>query len=55
MQGELKERWLQLCKQAAVEHDAGKLMLLVEEINRLLDEKETRLQRLSSQTENGDL
>jgi len=40
MEGQLKERWMQLCEQAAVEQDTYKLMLLIQEINRLLEEKE---------------
>ena len=40
-----KERWLELCQQAAVEQDPKKLMELVAEINRLLQEKEQRLQK----------
>jgi len=43
MQGEKKERWLELCAQAAVEQDPQKLMELVREINTLLEEKERRL------------
>jgi hypothetical protein len=43
MQGEKKERWMELCAQAAVEQDPQKLMKLVEEINDLLEEKERRL------------
>ncbi len=43
MQGERKERGMQLCEQAAVEQDPKKLMELVEEINALLEEKERRL------------
>ena len=38
-----KERWLQLCEQAAVEEDPVKQMTLVHEINRLLAEREARL------------
>jgi hypothetical protein len=34
---------MQLCAQAAVETDPEKLLLLVKEINRLLEEKEQRL------------
>jgi hypothetical protein len=45
MQGQVKEEWMQLCERAAVEQDAGKLMELVNEINRMLDEKENRLKR----------
>lgn len=43
MQGEAKERWVQLCEQAAVEQDPEKLLVLVTEINRMLGEKERRL------------
>jgi hypothetical protein len=43
MQGEKKERWMELCAQAAVEQDPAKLMELVQEINALLEEKERRL------------
>jgi hypothetical protein len=43
MQGKVKEEWTQLCEQAAVEQDSEKLMALVSEINRMLDEKEQRL------------
>ena len=38
-----KERWLQLCEQAALEQDPEKLMTLVHEINRLLAEREARI------------
>src|SRR5262249_34537912 len=37
------ERWRQLCEQAAVERDSGKLLELIREINRLLNEKKQRL------------
>jgi len=46
MQGQAKERWLELCEQAAIEQDSAKLFQLVKEINRLLEEKENRLQKL---------
>ena len=42
MEGEIKERWFQLAQLAAVEQDPEKLIVLVQEINRLLDEKEER-------------
>lgn len=45
MIGKTKERWLELCEQAAVEQDHNKLLALVQEINRLLDEKRDRLRR----------
>jgi hypothetical protein len=35
--------WMELCQQASVEQDHEKLMELINEITRLLDEKETRL------------
>ncbi len=37
-----EERWRQLCAKAAVEQDPEKLMDLVKEISRLLDEKQSR-------------
>ena len=48
--GENEERWKDLCAQAAQEQDPVKLQLLVQEINRLLEGKRTRLEvnRLSS-------
>ena len=45
MKGEAKRHWTKLCEQAANEQDSTKLMKLVEEITRLLDEKETRLRK----------
>jgi hypothetical protein len=44
MKGKTKELWEHYCEQAAVEQDPDKLMQLVEEINRMLEEKEKRLQ-----------
>jgi hypothetical protein len=46
MQGETKERWQQLCEQATIEQDPKKLMILIVEINRLLEEKDERLRQL---------
>jgi len=43
MIGENRERWRELCEQAAIEQDPQKLLELVREINRLLGEKQTRL------------
>ena len=48
MEGEIKERWFQLAQLAAVEQDPDKLIVLVQEINRLLDEKEKRLNQKRS-------
>jgi hypothetical protein len=45
MQGKVKEQWIQLCEQAAVEQDDEKLLVLVNEINRMLEEKDRRLRR----------
>jgi len=43
MQGKVKEEWVQMCEQAAIEQNSEKLMALVTEINRMLDDKEQRL------------
>jgi hypothetical protein len=48
MQGEDKERWQELCAQAAAEQDPKKLLELVGEINRLLEKKERRLRTPST-------
>lgn len=45
MQGEQKERWLELCEQAANEDNCERLVQLVKEINRLLEEKENLLKK----------
>lgn len=45
MYEEKKERWRELCEQAAVEHDTDRLIALVIEINRLFDEKERSLRQ----------
>jgi hypothetical protein len=39
---EKEERWRELCAQAAVEQDSQKLMALVQEISRLLAQKQSR-------------
>ena len=43
MQGKTKERWIELCEQAVVEQDDEKLMRLIDEINRMLEQKDERL------------
>ena len=43
MQGKTRERWVELCEQAAREEDPNRLMQLVQEINKLLIEKEELL------------
>ena len=43
MKDKAKERWMELCEQAANEQDSTKLIALIREINRLLDAKKKRL------------
>jgi hypothetical protein len=43
MQGETKERWMELATLATTEQDPVKLLELIAEINKLLLEKEGRL------------
>ena len=43
MEGPVRERWMELAALAATEQDSNKLLVLVQEINRLLEEKEQRL------------
>jgi hypothetical protein len=38
-----KEQWQRLCEQIAVEQDPTRFMNLVNELNKLLEEKERRL------------
>jgi hypothetical protein len=52
MKGETRERWRNLCEQAATEQDPIRLLQLVSEINRLLLEKEERLVRQEQQAKN---
>jgi hypothetical protein len=47
--GENKERWKQLCEQAANEQDPAKLVELVKQINDLLENKKRRLDSPSDQ------
>jgi len=47
LKGQTKEIWMQLCERAASEQDPEKLMELVKEINRILEEKERRLKNTS--------
>jgi hypothetical protein len=47
MIGDDKEHWKVLCEQAAVEQDPQKLVELIKQINRLLEEKQSRLQNRS--------
>jgi hypothetical protein len=51
MQSESKERWMLLCEQAATEKNSEKLIELIKEINKLLEERRLRLnQREANQT-----
>jgi len=43
MIGKNQERWRELCEQAAAEQDPKKMLLLVREISKLLEEKQARL------------
>ena len=43
MEAEVRERWMHLCEKAVTEEDPERLMELVSEINRILEEKERRL------------
>jgi hypothetical protein len=43
MIGKNKERWRELCELAEKEQDPDKLIALIKEINRLLEEKQSRL------------
>jgi hypothetical protein len=45
MKGQTLERWQQLCALAVEEQDSGKLLEIVKEINRLLEEKEQKLKK----------
>jgi len=47
------EKWQDLCAQAATEQDPKKLMALVSEINRLLEEKERRLAKVGDECKSG--
>jgi hypothetical protein len=54
LKGEKKEIWMHLCEQAAVEQDPAKLMDLIKEINKLLEEKERRLKGDSNSPNHND-
>ena len=45
MQGKVKEEWIQLCEKIAIEQDTDRMITLVRELNRMLEEKEKRLER----------
>ena len=54
MQGETKERWVQLCEQAASEQDSQKFIKLIDEIFRLLEEKRSRVSKKEADEMAGD-
>ncbi len=43
MQGEEAERWRELCAAIAEEKDHERLLKMVEELNRLLEQRESRM------------
>jgi hypothetical protein len=49
MQGQTEETWRALCERAVVEKDPDNLLQIVKEINRLLTEKESRIQAVPSE------
>ena len=46
MEDQTKERWYQLCGQAALEQDSKKLLALVTELNSLLEMRDQCLSRV---------
>lgn len=46
MQGQTERTWRSLCELAIIEKDPEKLLILMEEINEILLEKENRLQHI---------
>ena len=54
MEGQKRERWMQLAEQAAGAKDPEILLRLIAEINELLDEKEERLIRARLANKTGD-
>jgi hypothetical protein len=46
MKGEKRERWLQLCVEAADEQDSNRLLELISEIDHLLHDKHMRLRNV---------
>jgi len=46
---ENREKWMELCEKASTEQDPEKLLALVQEINRLLEAKQERLNKVKPQ------
>jgi len=42
---ENREKWMELCEQASTEQDPERLLALVQEIDRLLEAKQERLNK----------
>ena len=55
MSSEHKPEWMRLCELASKEQDPEKLMELVREITRLLEERETAIKTKNSSSESGAL
>jgi len=53
MLGQAKQRWLQLCEQAAAEQNPQKLLEFAAEIKRLLEAKKIRLAGTSGKSSSG--
>lgn len=53
MKGEPGERWRILCQQAQTEQDPENFMKIIEEISRLLEEKEQRLRNQQRKNQQG--
>ncbi len=51
---ENREKWMELCAQAANEQDSRKLMALIREITALLETKQERLMEKDSQRLNSE-
>ncbi len=51
MEDKNRERWRALCEQAAVEQDPERLMLLIQEIDQLLTEKQAPLKQQGSKSQ----
>ena len=55
MSSEHKQEWMRLCELASKEQDPEKLMELVREITRLLEERETAIKAKKSSSESSAL
>jgi len=53
MSSEQKQEWMRLCELASKEQDPEKLMELVREITRLLEERETEIKAKRTTSDSG--